>query len=66
MFKLGLYWFTSIPSVVLIPLYLCLAPLCMVSSSLFEWIMSWIEQDQTFTLMGILIFEWTVSALLIF
>jgi hypothetical protein len=65
MFKLGLYWFTSISSLILVPLYLCLAPVCMVSSTLFEWIMSWIEEDQTFTLMGILIFEWAVSALLI-
>ena len=66
MFKLGLYWLSSLSSIILIPLYVCMAPVCMISSSLFDWLMSWVVEDQTITLIGILIFEWTVSALLIF
>ena len=53
-------------SYILIPLYVCLAPLCIVSSSLFDWMMSWVYIDQTVTLVVILVFEWTISALLIF
>lgn len=67
MFKLGLlYWFASLQAIVLIPLYICLAPFCMISSSLFDWMRSWISEDQTVTLIAILVIEWTVSALLIF
>lgn len=66
MFKLSLYWFTSLNTVILIPIYVCLAPLCMISSSLFDWAMSWIIDGQTITLIAILIAEWTISALLIF
>lgn len=66
MFKLSLYWFTSLNTVILIPIYACLAPLCMISSSLFDWTMSWIIDGQTVTLIAILIAEWTLSALLIF
>lgn len=65
MFKLGLYWVSYIQWVILIPLYVCLAPTCMISSSLFDWLMSWIVEDQTITLMAILIVEWAFSALLI-
>lgn len=66
MFKLGLYWLTSLSWIILIPIYIVLAPLCMISSSLFDWIISCIVEDQTFTLVVILIIEWTVSILLIF
>lgn len=66
MLKLGLCWFASLHTLVLVPLYLCLAPLCMISSSLFDWIMSWMQEDQTVTLVIILGFEWAVSALLVF
>lgn len=66
MFKLGLYWLSSIHWIVLIPIYVCLAPVCMISSSLFDWLMSWLIEDQTVTLMAILITEWAFSALLIF
>ena len=66
MFKLGLYWLTSLSWIILIPIYIILAPLCMISSSLFDWIISCIVEDQTFTLVVILMIEWTVSILLIF
>ena len=66
MFKLGLYWVSSIQWMSLIPIYVCLAPVCMISSSLFDWLMSWLIEDQTVTLIGILMFEWGFSALLIF
>ncbi len=66
MLKLGLIFYVPIQTLVLIPLYVCLAPLCMISSSLFDWIMSWIVEDQTFAIIIILIVEWTISAILIF
>lgn len=37
----------------------------MISSSLFDWIMSWVTEDQNFILLTILIVEWGFSALLI-
>ena len=42
MLKFGLYWLTSIQWIILIPLYIILAPICMISSSLFDWVISWI------------------------
>jgi hypothetical protein len=60
--KLGLYWISWI---VLIPLYICLTPMCIISSALFDWVMSWIVEDQDFLLMTILVIEWGFSALLI-
>lgn len=66
MIKLGLYWVSYLQWLVLIPLYACLAPICMISSALFRWIMSWIAEDQELTLLIILIVEWGFSALLIF
>lgn len=50
--KLGLYWISWI---VLIPLYICLTPMCIISSALFDWVMSWIVEDQDFLLMTILV-----------
>jgi hypothetical protein len=38
----------------------------MISSSLFDWTMSHIIDDQTITLILILILEWAVSLVLIF
>lgn|GEM_PF-5341107 len=64
--ELGLHLFSNIQLIVLVPVYLCLSPLCMISSSLFDWTMSHIDDDQTFTLISILILEWTVSLVLIF
>ncbi len=64
--ELGLHLFSNIQLIVLVPVYLCLSPLCMISSSLFDWTMSHINDDQTFTLISILILEWTVSLVLIF
>lgn len=66
MFKFGLYWLPSLYSAIFIPIYICLAPLCMISSTLFDWTMSWIIDDQTISLFIILIIEWAISALLIF
>jgi hypothetical protein len=64
--ELGLQLFSNIQIIVLVPVYLCLSPLCMISSSLFDWTMSHIIDDQTITLISILILEWTVSFVLIF
>lgn len=64
--ELGLQLFSNIQIIVLVPVYLCLSPICMISSSLFDWIMSHIIDDQTITLIFILILEWTVSLVLIF
>jgi hypothetical protein len=55
MIKLGLYWITNLQWLALIPIYVCLAPLCMISSSLFDWIMGWIAEEQSLTLLIILI-----------
>lgn len=66
MFKLGLVWFTGIQGLLLLPLYVCLAPFCMISSSLFDWMVSWLAEEQTLTIMIILVCEWAISALLIF
>lgn len=66
MFKLGFLYLFQIQTLILIPLYIFLAPLCMISSSLFDWIMSWIVDDQTVAIIVILIVEWTISAILIF
>lgn len=65
MIKLGLYWISYLHWVVVIPLYVCLAPTCMISSALFGWIISWIVEDQNLILLTILIIEWAFSALLI-
>lgn len=54
MFKLGLYWISYVHWLVLVPLYACLAPLCMISSGLFDWLISWFVEDQTFALVSIL------------
>jgi uncharacterized membrane protein len=66
MMKIGLYWIHYLYWVALIPLYIVLAPLCMISSELFDWVISWVTEDQTFTLMGILLGEWVLSGILIF
>lgn len=65
MLKLGLYWISWLAWLALIPLYICLTPICMISSALFDWFMSWIVEDQDFILMTTLIIEWGLSALLI-
>jgi hypothetical protein len=65
MIKLGLYWISYLPWLALIPLYMCLAPICMISSSLFDWVISWIVEDQDLTVLIILIGEWGLSAFLI-
>ena len=66
MFKLGLYWFNWISWVILIPIYILLGPLCMISSDLFDWFIGWVSEDQTVTLIIILLGEWIISATLIF
>ena len=64
--ELGFHIFSNIQIMMLVPVYLCLSPLCMISSSLFDWTMSHIIDDQTVTLVLILILEWAVSLILIF
>jgi hypothetical protein len=56
----GAWW------IVLIPACLCLSPLCIISSSLFDWTMSWIIDDQTITFITIMILMWVASLILIF
>jgi hypothetical protein len=55
MIKVGLYWLSYLPWLALIPLYICLTPVCIFSSSLFDWVMSWIVEDQDLTVLIILI-----------
>lgn len=64
--ELGLHLFSHIQIMMLVPVYLCLSPLCMISSSLFDWVMGHIIDDQTATLLLILVLEWGVSLILIF
>lgn len=64
--EIGLHLFSNIQLMMFIPVYLCLSPLCMISSSLFDWTLSYIIDDQTITLIIILILVWTVSLILIF
>ena len=64
--EMGILIFANIHLVIFIPIYLCLSPFCMISSSLFRWLMSFVVDDQTLTLIVILLLEWGVSASLIF
>lgn len=66
MLKFGLYWFNWISWAIFIPIYIMLGPLCMISSDLFDWLISWLIDDQTVTLFIVLLFEWIISAILIF
>lgn len=54
MIKLGLYWLSWVYWVILIPIYIFLGPLCLISSDLFDWTISWFTEDQTLTLIVIL------------
>lgn len=65
MFKLGLFWVSSVQYLLLVPLYIISGPICMVSSSLFDWTLKWVVDDQTFALMIVLMVEWTISVLFI-
>jgi len=53
--ELGLHLFSHIQIMMLVPVYLCLSPLCMISSGLFDWTLSYIIDDQAISLIIILI-----------
>ena len=63
---MGIFIFANIHWFLMVPLYLCLSPICMISSKLFDYTMSYIIDDQTLTLFVILSLECAVSVALIF
>lgn len=65
MFKLGLYFLGQLQWVLALALYVCTAPLCMISSTLFDWLVSWVSEDQAVALVCILVLEWALSAWMI-
>lgn len=61
MFKLVL---DSLHAIFLLPISAMMAPLCIFSSSLYEWLMSWLTEGEAI-IVGTLGIEWIVSVLAI-